>query len=360
VLGSRIARLRMDEQALREAITLDVPGKAVSDPLGLALGSDGQWLYSTGSGTHELLAYRLAGLPFQSTGGPGDHIDRELGRDSQRFYRVMLGGRPMGLRLTKDGRRALVANYLLNSVQVVDLDRREVLREIRLGGPAEPSLARRGAAIFYDAGRSLDQRYACHSCHYEGGSNAVTMDTKNDGSYGTFKTVPSLYNVSATAPWTWHGWQENLGAAVHKSITETMLGPEPSAEDVGAVLDFFQEMRSPRNPYRLPDGSLSQAARRGELVFRGEKAGCSNCHRGREFTDNQLHDVGLGSPKDEYPTYNTPSLRNVYRKVRLLHHGRAQSISEVLDDLHAPQNVTGKGELSAEEKADLIEYVKSL
>ena len=360
VLGSRIARLRMDEQALREAITLDVPGKAVSDPHGLALSSDGQWMYATGAGTHELLAYRLPGLPFQSTGGPGDHIDRDLARDAQRFYRVTLGGRPMGLRLTKDGRRAFIANYLLNSLQVVDLERREILREIPLGGPAQPSLARRGAAIFYDAGRSLDQWYACHTCHYEGGSNAVTMDTKNDGSYGTFKTVPSLYNVSLTAPWTWHGWQENLGAAVHKSITETMLGPEPSAEDVEAVLDFLQEMRSPPNPYRLPDGSLSAAARRGELVFRGEKAGCSNCHQGREFTDNQLHDVGLGSPKDVYPTYNTPSLRNVYRKVRLLHHGRAQNLSEVLDDLHSPQNVTGRGELSAEEKADLIEYVKSL
>jgi YVTN family beta-propeller protein len=67
VLGSRIARLRMDEQILREAITLDPPGKAVSDPHGLALSNDGQWMYSTGSGTHELLAYRLEGLPFQST-----------------------------------------------------------------------------------------------------------------------------------------------------------------------------------------------------------------------------------------------------------------------------------------------------
>ena len=96
------------------------------------------------------------------------------------------------------------------------------------------------------------------------------------------------------------------------------------------------------------------------MVFKSEKAGCSTCHQGPEFTDNQLHDVGLGSPKDVYPSYNTPSLRNVSRKVRLLHHGRAQSISEVISDLHAPQNVTGLGELSAEEKADLIEYVKSL
>ncbi len=139
-----------------------------------------------------------------------------------------------------------------------------------------------------------------------------------------------------------------------------MLGPEPSAEDVAAVLDFLQELNAPPNPNRLPGGPLSAAARRGEQIFRGEKAGCTNCHQGREFTDNQLHDVGLGSPKDLYPTFNTPSLRNVYRKVRLLHHGRAGSVAEVLSELHAPQNVAGQGELSAEELADLVEYVESL
>ena len=95
-------------------------------------------------------------------------------------------------------------------------------------------------------------------------------------------------------------------------------------------------------------------------MFNSEKAGCANCHRGPEFTDGEIHDVGLGSPKDVYPGYNTPSLRGVYRKVRLLHHGRAASIADVLHELHAPQNVTGKGELSADELADLVEYVKSL
>jgi len=70
-----------------------------------------------------------------------------------------------------------VANYLDNSVQIVDLEERRVTQTIALGGPGEPSLARRGEAIFYDGRRSLDQWYSCHSCHYEGGTNAVAMDT---------------------------------------------------------------------------------------------------------------------------------------------------------------------------------------
>ena len=233
-------------------------------------------------------------------------------------------------------------------------------RTIEIGGPAAPSLERRGEAIFYDGGRSLDQWYSCHSCHYDGGNNAVTMDTKNDGSYGTFKTVPALHNVTRTAPWTWHGWQTDLNAGVHKSLTETMLGPAPTDQDVQALIAYFDQMRPAPNPHRKPNGALSDAAQRGEQVFKSEKAGCANCHRGAEFTDGEIHDVGLGSPKDVYQGFNTPSLRGVYNKVRLLHHGRAQSIQEALQDLHAPQKVTGRGELSADELADLVEYVKSL
>jgi len=360
VLGTRIGRVRMDANELREAITLDPPGKAVSDPHGLKLSSDGQWMIATGSGTHELLVYQLPGLPFQSTGGPGDHIDRALAADAQRFFRVPLGGRPLAVRLSRDSQRAYVVNYLSNDLQLVDLAKRKLERAIPLQDDREPSLARRGAAIFYDAGRSLDQWYACHSCHYEGGGNAVTMDTMNDGSFGTFKTVPGLYNVARTSPWTWHGWQKDLGAAVHKSITETMLGPEPTADDISAVVAYLEQMPTPPNPFRRADGSISAAAERGELVFKSTKAGCTNCHRGSELTDGEIHDVGLGSSKDLYQGYNTPSLRGVYRKTKLLHHGRAASIDEALRDLHAPHKVTGQGELSAEELADLVEYVKTL
>ena len=95
-------------------------------------------------------------------------------------------------------------------MQVVDLAERKVVRTIPLGGPAEPSLARRGEAIFYDARRSLDQWYSCHTCHYEGGTNSVTTDTTNDGTPFTFKTVLPLHHLHETGPWTWHGWQTDL------------------------------------------------------------------------------------------------------------------------------------------------------
>src|SRR6478672_8364482 len=249
VLASRIARVRLDGPARREAMSLDPQGRAIADVEGLALTSDESRIVVSASGTHELLVYRTDGLPLKDYGGT-DHIDPELLKDSERFFRIELGGRPMGLKIGRDDRTVYVANYLDNSIQIIDLDARNIIRTIRLGGSAEPSVARRGEAIFYDARRSLDQWYSCQTCHYEGGSNSVPTDTLNDGSPFTLKTVLPLYNLHETGPWTWHGWQTDLTAAMKKSLQETMLGPPPTDDVAAALLAYLTAMESPPNPFR--------------------------------------------------------------------------------------------------------------
>lgn len=360
VLASRIGRVRLDEEAYREAISLDVPREAVADPFGLAISEDEKRLVVSSSGTHELLIYGLPDLPFIGVGGPGDLIDRRLMGNREAFYRLEVGGRPMGLEMAADSRTVYVANYLRNSVQIVDIEEGTIEGEIDLGGPEVSSLAREGEAIFFDAGRSLDQWYSCHSCHQDGGVNARPMDTFNDGTGLTFKTVLPLHNVTQTRPWTWHGWQEDLEDAMHRSMTSTMLGRAPNDGDVKALLAYLEELELPPNPFREPDGSLTPAAERGKTVFESSKAGCANCHSGPLLTDGKIHDVGLGSKDDQYQGFNTPSLLGVYRRVRLLHHGRARSLEQLLTDLHAPDKVAGEGDLSEKELADLIAYLKSL
>jgi DNA-binding beta-propeller fold protein YncE/mono/diheme cytochrome c family protein len=357
VLGNRAARVRLDGPARREAVALDPRGRAVADPHGLALSPDERWLVIGASGTHELVALGLDDLPLRSD-GPGDHMKREIAADEQRFFRIPLGGRPMGLRFDRSGQRVYVANYLANSVQVVNLDERRVERTIDLGGPREPSLARRGEAIFHDALRSTDGWYSCHSCHYEGDTNAVTMDTKNDGSFGTYKMVLSLRNLRHTGPWFWHGWQTDLNAALAKSLTETMQGPTPTADEVAALAAYLDTLATAV----APTGSkpLSAQAERGRQVFTGAVANCAACHSGPYLTDGENHDVGLGSEYDAYEGFNTPSLLGAGNRVRYLHHGRALSLDDVLSDLHNPAKVSGTRELTADERADLIAYLRSL
>jgi YVTN family beta-propeller protein len=359
VLASRIGRVKLDGPSYREAISLDVPRKAVADPYGIVISSDQQRMVASSSGTHELLVYQLPDLPFQAVGGPGDLIDRALERDRERFFRIDVGGRPMGLQMADDSRTVYVANYLTNAVQVVDLDAGELVGEIPLGsGP--PTLARRGMEIFYDGQRSLDQWYSCHSCHQDGGINSRPMDTFNDGTPMTLKTVLPLQNVAETGPWTWHGWQQDLGESIHNSLTTTMLGPEPSEDDVRAVHAYLETLQMPPNPYREADGSLSEAAERGRKIFESDTSGWVQCHNGPHFTDGKIHDVGLGSPEDHYEGYNTPSLIGVYRRVRLLHNGRARSLEDVLTRYHRPEDVAGTGSLTDDQLADLIAYLRSL
>jgi YVTN family beta-propeller protein len=360
VLGNRMARVRLDGPARREAIALDPRGKAVADPHGLALSPADDWIAMTASGTHELVLLRLAGLPLLPD-GPGDHMDAELAKDDESFVRIPLGGRPMGIRFDRAGERVYVANYLDNSVQVVNVAEQRLERTIDLGGPDEPSLARRGEAIFCDAQRSADGWYSCHSCHYEGGPNAVTMDTKNDGSFGTYKMVLSLRNAPHTGPWFWHGWQEDLTAAVRKSLGDTMQGPQPTDDDVRAVRAYLDSLAPPPN-LRKQQVNESQAAaiERGQRLFASDAAGCANCHSGSYFTDGQKHDVGLASSYDVYEGFNTPSLLNVANRAGYLHHGRAKSLADLLTDLHSPAKVSGTRELTPAEVADLVAYLETL
>ncbi len=359
VLGNRLARVRLDESSRREALALDPRGQAVGDPHGIALSPDESHVALAASGTHELVVLRLEGLPLRDD-GPGDHLPPYVASDDDQFFRIPLGGRPMGIRYDRSGEHVFVANYLDNSVQVVNVDERRLERTIALGGADEPSLARRGEAIFLDAQRSADGWYSCHSCHYEGGPNAVTMDTNNDESYGTYKMVLSLHNVAETGPWFWHGLKDDLHAALKKSLIETMRGPEPTDDDVEAVAAYLRTLIRPENSRRQSDGGLSEQAARGQRVFQSESAACATCHSGPYLTDGEVHDVGLASSYDVHDRFNTPSLLGVANRAGYLHHGRAKSLEELLVDLHSPDRVSGSRPLTDAEVADLVAYLESL
>jgi cytochrome c peroxidase len=110
----------------------------------------------------------------------------------------------------------------------------------------------------------------------------------------------------------------------------------------------------------LSDGDISVEAQRGKRVFESAAAGCAICHSGPYFTDGEVHDVGLASEYDKYEGYNTPSLVGVANRAGYLHHGRAQSLEDLLTDLHRPAKVSGTRDLEPQELSDLVEYLKSL
>ncbi len=352
VIDSRLTQLpvKAEPNASFAQIALDRRGQAAGDPDGLLF--IGDTLAVSASGTHELLLLDAAEVPW-SAGSPGDFIDVRLEIGEHKMRRVELGGRPLSLVALPGGREVAVANYLLDAVQVVDVKAGKLTRTVRLGGPAEASLARQGEALFYDARRSTNQWFSCNTCHSDGHTCGLTFDTLNDDSYGNPKLTPSLRGVTKTAPWTWHGWQKDLGAAVTKSFTETMFGPKPTADEVKAMLAFLETLEQPPNPHRK-----DEAAARGEKLFRG-KAACAHCHKGEEYTSPGTYDVGLEDDGSPYDKWNPPTLRGLWDRGPYLHDGRAETLDELLRQHHTPQKLGGE-ELTPAERKDLIAFLKSL
>ncbi|WP_337176749.1 cytochrome c peroxidase [Paludisphaera sp.] len=368
VLGQRLTRIDLKETDPYATISLDPRGRAAGDAHGVAIGRDGEYIVVSLGGTHELMIFRTAPerLPWR-VAGSRDLMPPALINDrSGRMRRLEVGGRPTELAFAPDSRTLYVANYLGDSVQVVDVESARLLDTIPLGAPETLSLARRGEVLFHDATRSFNQWYSCNTCHNDGHTNGLTWDTLNDGRQGagqfndrSRKKTPTLRRVTQTAPWTWHGWQESLEQAVVVSFTTSMQGPKPTDEETRALVAFMDTLDFPRNPYRRPDGSLSPEAERGRAVFRSAQAACATCHKGPEFTDGKIHLVGLEEPDDAYEGYNPPSLRGVHDKYPYLHDARAATLREMLAGPHAPEMVGGEG-LGEAEIADLVAYLKSL
>jgi len=358
VMASRLGNVAFTEDPRPQGLSLDPRRNAVADAQGFAISADGRRCVVALGGSQELAVLSLADLPWTTIGG-SDHMDDKLAADTNRFYRIPLGGRPLGVRLTRDGSTAFVANYLANSVQVVSLQERKVVQEIPLGAGSETP-ARRGEALFYSSKRSLENWYSCHTCHFEGGPNSETIDTFNDGTVGTYKTVPGLYHIAETGPWTWHGRQTDLRELVAKSFATTMRGKEPTAAELDDMLAYFQTIPAPKNPRQPNRQPLTQSAKRGQAIFNSDQAKCAECHAGTHFTDGENHDVKLSRSIDKWPDFNTPSLIGVSQRVRYLHDGRTRSLEELLLGPHSPKQIFDGPELSAEDRTDLIEYLRSL
>jgi Cytochrome c len=119
-----------------------------------------------------------------------------------------------------------------------------------------------------------------------------------------------------------------------------------------------------------PAGSFDiAAAARGQTLFNGS-AGCYTCHAGPEFTDanTQLHPVSdaMGEPeasgvpsyasRSATKQYRTAPLKGVWQHAPYFHNGSAAT----LDDVVGTYNTRRGLGLTAQQMADLVQYLKSL
>ena len=125
---------------------------------------------------------------------------------------------------------------------------------------------------------------------------------------------------------------------------------------------------------------MNAAEIRGKDLFFG-KANCTRCHVGSNFSDSDFHNLGVGMAKakpdggrydvtkddKDRGAFKTPSLRDVTRHPPYMHDGSQKTLEEVIEfyDKGGEPNKwldfrVVKLNLTAEEKADLIAFMKAL
>jgi cytochrome c peroxidase len=113
-----------------------------------------------------------------------------------------------------------------------------------------------------------------------------------------------------------------------------------------------------------PAGTFdAAAAARGEAVFQGAGQ-CATCHAGTEFTDanDRLHEPSevptdpTHAERSATKMYRTTPLRGLWQHAPYFHDGSAATLADVVERYVSAQ---GLG-LTAQERADLVEYLKSL
>ena len=152
-----------------------------------------------------------------------------------------------------------------------------------------------------------------------------------------------------------------------------------------AIASFVRTLVSGDSPYdRFMAGdkeALSEAARRGLILFQSERLNCRACHAGSNFTDENYNNNGAGQDLPEpdlgryYITrrdqdkgkFKTPTLRDIARTSPYMHNGSLKSLLDVIEfydrggihNANLSDKIKPLG-LSFQEKEDLREFLRSL
>jgi len=151
------------------------------------------------------------------------------------------------------------------------------------------------------------------------------------------------------------------------------LDPEDIAEDEELAAKFAAvKAAAEAHP-------MTPAAQRGRELFFG-KANCSACHVGANLADEKYHNIGIGMDKPEPDlgrfavtkdtadtgAFKTPTVRNAALTAPYMHDGSVATLEEVVawydKGGHPNQHLSDKIKplnLTAEERADLVEFMKA-
>ena len=195
---------------------------------------------------------------------------------------------------------------------------------------------------------------ACASCHMEGHDDGHLWQFDTEGVRRT-QTVAG--GVLETAPLHWAGDMHDLPDIMNEVFVNRMGGAPQGVRHIAAFGDWLNSIQ--RYP-ASPTGTQEQIAH-GQQIFTSADAGCTGCHNGKHFTNNQNASVGTGVTGQ---TFQVPTLLGVAARAPYMHDGCAKTLEDRFDPAQAGcnggENHGHTSQLSASDIADLIAYLETL
>jgi cytochrome c peroxidase len=270
--------------------------------------------------------------------------------------------------------------------------------------------AQLGKRLFFDPRLSRTGSVSCGTCHLPeyafAQPTAVSMGV--DGRRGV-RNAPSLANAAWSSTLFWDGrvgsLEEQAGKPlenpdemdlpldeavrriaddeVYRRMVADAYGGPPSELNLRqALASFVRTIVSGDSAYdrhlRGDEGALEPSARRGLALF-FDKAGCFRCHPSGTLTNDGFFNDGsyqeggdpgrraITSRTGDLGKFKVPGLRNVAVTAPYMHDGSLATLEAVVDQ-YARGGRGGPNmdaliaplELSADEKADLIAFLRAL
>jgi cytochrome c peroxidase len=268
-----------------------------------------------------------------------------------------------------------------------------------------------GRSLFYDERLSDTGDISCASCHLQANAFADTSPTSSGvhGLRGT-RNAPALFNLAWGKAFFWDGSAATLEQQATKPIEnplemastlaevverlrtdlalsrkfERAYGSAPDEDNLArALASFVRSLISSSSRYDAFTGgdtsALSDAEKRGEAIFNGERGECFHCHVGYNLTSQGYRNNGVAADDPDVGReaitgkaldagkFKTPSLRNVAMTAPYMHDGSLATLEDVLQHYDAG----GRGHpntdpivqplgLSDDEMADVLAFLSSL
>ncbi len=363
-----VARLEGEKAGTRMRVPMDslLGARVTANPWDCDVSADGKRLCVVFAGTNDMYICRVLG---------DDYVELEYEKG------LKLGNNPRAVRFSPDGGAVLIYNALDFEIVAYQIpDGNELKRVAVTKNPLSDELLL-GKKLFYTALQPMSSRnwISCSSCHPDGDADGRTWQQPE----GLRNTQP-LAGLSWTHPVHWSADRDEVQDFEHTIQGKLMQGqgfirtplPDPLGELLGGGNKALDSLSAYTNSHKyslspFARGGLTESAKRGQELFFSTATKCASCHSGPMFADSQprpradivRHDVGTGNDDPSElmePKYDTPTLLGVYRSGPYLHHGKAETLVDVLTKLNPNDQHGTTSHLTASQIDDLVEFLKAL